>query len=78
MIDAGVYQKRIGVALRWLDSLAFRPGTLHLGQHAEVVRGEDAVGRRLVQDDAHWNAFGFIGAEADLTRANGPCAAVAK
>ena len=29
--------------------------------------------RRLVQDDAHWNAFGFIGAEADLTRANGPC-----
>jgi len=34
--------------------------------------------RRLVQDDAHWNAFGFIGAEADLTRANGPCASAAK
>ena len=34
--------------------------------------------RRLVQDDAHWNAFGFIGAEADLTRANGPCAAQAR
>ena len=33
-----------------------------------------ALMRRLVQDDAHWNAFGFIGAEADLTRANGPCA----
>lgn len=31
--------------------------------------------RRLVEDEAHWNAFGFIGAEADLTRANGPCAA---
>jgi hypothetical protein len=34
-----------------------------------------ALLRRLVQDEAHWNAFGFIGAEADLTRANGPCAA---
>jgi hypothetical protein len=32
-----------------------------------------ALLRRLVQDDAHWNAFGFIGAEADLTRAGGPC-----
>ena len=34
--------------------------------------------RRLVQDDAHWNAFGFIGAEADLTRANGPCGAAGR
>ena len=34
-----------------------------------------ALLRRLVEDEAHWNAFGFIGAEADLTRANGPCAA---
>jgi len=34
--------------------------------------------RRLVQDDAHWNAFGYIGAETELTRANGPCAAPAK
>jgi hypothetical protein len=33
-----------------------------------------ALLRRLVDDEAHWNAFGFIGAEADLTRANGPCA----
>lgn len=32
-----------------------------------------ALMRRLVADEAHWNAFGFIGAEADLTRANGPC-----
>jgi tetratricopeptide (TPR) repeat protein len=31
--------------------------------------------RRLVDDEAHWNAFGFIGAEADLTRASGPCTA---
>ena len=31
--------------------------------------------RRLVQDETHWNAFGFIGAEAELTRANGPCGA---
>jgi len=37
-----------------------------------------ALMRRLVQDDAHWNAFGYIGAETELTRANGPCAAVAK
>ncbi len=37
-----------------------------------------ALMRRLVQDEAHWNAFGFIGAEADLTRANGPCVAPAK
>jgi tetratricopeptide (TPR) repeat protein len=34
--------------------------------------------RRLVEDEAHWNAFGFIGAEAELTRAKGPCAAEAK
>jgi tetratricopeptide (TPR) repeat protein len=34
-----------------------------------------ALLRRLVEDEAHWNAFGFIGAEADLTRTNGPCAA---
>jgi thioredoxin-like negative regulator of GroEL len=34
--------------------------------------------RRLVEDEAHWNAFGFIGAEAELTRANGPCAARSK
>ena len=33
--------------------------------------------RRLVEDEAHWNAFGFIGAEAELTRAKGPCAAQA-
>jgi tetratricopeptide (TPR) repeat protein len=37
-----------------------------------------ALMRRLVEDEAHWNAFGFIGAEAELTRANGPCAAEAK
>jgi len=37
-----------------------------------------ALMRRLVEDEAHWNAFGFIGAEADLTRANGPCAPAAK
>ena len=37
-----------------------------------------ALMRRLVEDEAHWNAFGFIGAEADLTRANGPCMAEAK
>jgi hypothetical protein len=36
-----------------------------------------ALMRRLVEDEAHWNAFGFIGAEAELTRANGPCAAQA-
>jgi tetratricopeptide (TPR) repeat protein len=37
-----------------------------------------ALMRRLVEDEAHWNAFGYIGAEADLTRANGPCAAQPK
>ena len=37
-----------------------------------------ALMRRLVEDEAHWNAFGFIGAEAELTRAKGPCAAEAK
>jgi hypothetical protein len=37
-----------------------------------------ALMRRLVEDEAHWNAFGYIGAEADLTRATGPCAAQAK
>jgi tetratricopeptide (TPR) repeat protein len=37
-----------------------------------------ALMRRLVEDEAHWNAFGFIGAEAELTRAKGPCAAQAK
>jgi tetratricopeptide (TPR) repeat protein len=31
--------------------------------------------RRLVENEAHWNAFGFIGAETDLTRTNGPCPA---
>ena len=34
-----------------------------------------ALLRRLVEDEAHWNGFGYIGAEADLTRPNGPCAA---
>jgi tetratricopeptide (TPR) repeat protein len=29
--------------------------------------------RRLVEDEAHWNAFGFIAAETDLTRPGGPC-----
>ena len=37
-----------------------------------------ALLRRLVEDEAHWNAFGFIGAEADLTRLGGPCASTAK
>jgi len=37
-----------------------------------------ALMRRLVEDEAHWNAFGFIGAEADLARTSGPCAALAK
>ena len=37
-----------------------------------------ALMRRIVLDDAHWNAFGYIGAETELTRANGPCAAPAK
>ena len=37
-----------------------------------------ALMRRLVQDDAHWNAFGYIGAETELTRSNGPCVAQAK
>ena len=37
-----------------------------------------ALLRRLVEDGAHWNAFGFIGAEADLTRANGPCGAAGR
>jgi tetratricopeptide (TPR) repeat protein len=37
-----------------------------------------ALMRRLVEDEAHWDAFGFIGAEAELTRANGPCVAQAK
>jgi hypothetical protein len=37
-----------------------------------------ALLRRLVEDEAHWNAFGFIGAEADLTRAGGPCAAAGR
>ena len=37
-----------------------------------------ALLRRLVEDEAHWNAFGFIGAEADLTRADGPCAAAGR
>jgi hypothetical protein len=32
--------------------------------------------RRLVEDVAHWNAFGYIGAETELARLNGPCAAV--
>jgi tetratricopeptide (TPR) repeat protein len=34
-----------------------------------------ALMRRLTEDEAHWNAFGYIGAEADLTRPKGPCAA---
>jgi len=29
--------------------------------------------RRLADDDAHWNAFGFIAAEAELARPAGPC-----
>jgi thioredoxin-like negative regulator of GroEL len=37
-----------------------------------------ALMQRLVEDEAHWNAFGFIGAEGDLARASGPCAAAAK
>jgi len=37
-----------------------------------------AIMHRLVEDEAHWNAFGFVGAEAELTRAKGPCAAQAK
>ena len=32
-----------------------------------------ALLRRLVEDEAHWNAFGFIGAETELTRPAGPC-----
>jgi tetratricopeptide (TPR) repeat protein len=32
-----------------------------------------ALLRRLVEDEAHWNAFGFIGAETELTRVGGPC-----
>jgi hypothetical protein len=39
------------------------------GQTAEAY----ALMRRLVENEAHWNAFGFIGAKAGLTRANGPC-----
>jgi len=47
-----------------------------------LAEGQTAKGcalmRRLVKDEAHWNAFGYIGAEADLTRKSGPCAAAAK
>jgi hypothetical protein len=32
-----------------------------------------ALFRRLVEDELHWNAFGFIAAETELTRAGGPC-----
>jgi len=32
-----------------------------------------ALFRRLVGDEAHWNAFGFIAAETELARAGGPC-----
>jgi tetratricopeptide (TPR) repeat protein len=32
-----------------------------------------ALLRRIVDDEAHWNAFGFIAAETDLTRPGGPC-----
>jgi tetratricopeptide (TPR) repeat protein len=37
-----------------------------------------ALMHRLVEDEAHWNAFGFIGAEAELTRTDGPCVAQSK
>jgi tetratricopeptide (TPR) repeat protein len=32
-----------------------------------------ALFRRLVEDELHWNAFGYIAAEAELARAGGPC-----
>jgi tetratricopeptide (TPR) repeat protein len=32
-----------------------------------------ALLQRLVGDEAHWNAFGFIAAETELTRKGGPC-----
>jgi tetratricopeptide (TPR) repeat protein len=32
-----------------------------------------ALFSRLVEDELHWNAFGFIAAETELTRAGGPC-----
>jgi tetratricopeptide (TPR) repeat protein len=35
-----------------------------------------ALLRRLVEDEAHWNGFGYIGAEVELTRTAGPCAKV--
>ena len=57
-------------------SVGYGLANFHLaeGQTAKAC----ALMRRLVEDEAHWNAFGFIGAEADLTRANGPCAPAAK
>ena len=45
--------------------------TFHLGEGRKDQAC--ALFRRLAADEAHWNAFGFIAAETDLTRAGGPC-----
>jgi len=81
-----LFYKGVGTEAQVLPAEAFKENTgvsvgyglanyyLAEGQTVKAC----ALMRRLVQDDAHWNAFGYIGAETELTRANGPCVAQAK
>ena len=69
VIDAAAFKENAGV------TIGYGVANFYLVQGK--VDQACTLFRRLVQDEAHWNAFGFIGAETELARkdAGRPCAA---